>query len=83
MTTSDLEPSSAFRLFYIDLERIPSRHRVVNYPRRQAAAGDPLILILDRAKPGLRQGFAFGKTLGIEIDHIKFEARQHLPPLLH
>ena len=31
-----------FRLFYIDLERIPSRHTVVNYPRRQAAAGTRL-----------------------------------------
>ena len=27
--------------------------------------------------------FACGKTLGIEIDHIKREARQRLPPLLH
>ena len=52
-------------------------------PTAAGRRGDPLILILDRAEPGLRQGFAFGKTLGIEIDHFKFGARQRLPPLLH
>ena len=37
-----LKAYSAFRLFYVNLERIPPRHTVVNYPRRQAAAGTRL-----------------------------------------